>query len=178
MLVVNFKKLKATAKLPIKGSLSAACYDVYATSMSLDDTGMLTYGLGFSTEIPEGWRGVIIPRSNLSKHRWVLSNSIGIVDSDYRGEWLVKMKSVSANEREAAPYQVGERIAQIYFEKNVEVAFAEVEELDQTERGAGGFGSTGVGVLNTTDSYRSDISYKKPDFVTNTTADVKDNTNS
>ena len=175
MLVVNFKKLKATAKLPIKGSLSAACYDVYATSMSLDDTGMLTYGLGFSTEIPEGWRGVIIPRSNLAKHRWVLSNSIGIVDSDYRGEWLVKMKSVSANEREAAPYQVGERIAQIYFEKNVEVAFAEVEELDQTERGVGGFGSTGVGVLNTNGS---DISYKKPDYVTNTTADVKDNTNS
>jgi len=168
MLVVNFKKLKATAKLPVKGSPSAACYDVYATSMSLDDVGMLTYGLGFATEIPEGWRGVIVPRSNLSKHRWVLSNSIGIVDSDYRGEWLVKMKSTSINPREAAPYQVGDRIAQIYFERNVDVAFAEIQELDQTIRGEGGFGSTGI----------TDVTYAKPEFVTNTTADVKINTNS
>lgn len=144
MLVVNFKKLTSTAKLPVKGSSSAACYDVYATSLILDGKGMITYGLGFATEIPEGWRGVIVPRSNLAKHKWVLSNSIGIVDSDYRGEWMVKMKSVSANPYESAPYQVGERVAQIYFEKNVEVAFAEVEELDQTERGEGGFGSSGL----------------------------------
>jgi dUTP pyrophosphatase len=177
MLVVNFKKLKGTAKLPVKGSLSAACYDVYATSMSLDDVGMLTYGLGFATEIPEGWRGVIVPRSNLSKFRWVLSNSIGIVDSDYRGEWMVKMKSVSLNPREAAPYQVGERVAQIYFEKNVDVAFAEVEELDKTERGEGGFGSTGVGVINISPN-GTDVTYAKPEFVTNTTADVKTNYNS
>ena len=66
------------------------------------------------------------------------------------------------------PYAIGDRIAQIYFEKNVQVAFAEVEELDQTGRGSGGFGSTGI----------TDISYAKPDFVTNTTADVKINLNS
>jgi len=171
MLLVNFKKLKATAKLPVKGSSSAACYDVYATSITLDGKGMITYGLGFATEIPEGWRGVIVPRSNLAKHKWVLSNSVGIIDSDYRGEWMVKMKSVSPNPYESAPYQVGDRVAQIYFEKNVEVAFAEVEELDQTERGSGGFGSTGVGDI-------SDSTYNNPQYVTNTTNNVQINSNS
>jgi hypothetical protein len=78
------------------------------------------------------------------------------------------MKSTSINPREAAPYQVDDRIAQIYFERNVDVAFAEIEELDQTSRGEGGFGSTGI----------TDVTYAKPEFVTNTTADVKINTNS
>jgi dUTP pyrophosphatase len=174
MLVVNFKKLHAQARLPIKGSLSAACFDVYATSIEIDQNGVVTYGLGFATEIPEGWRGMIVPRSNISKHPWILANSMGIVDSDYRGEWMVKFKCIS-DDMEPLPYIAGERVAQIYFEKIVEVAFAEVEELDQTVRGEGGFGSTGIGVLNTNGL---DVSYKKPDYVTNTTADVKDNTNS
>lgn len=143
MLVVNFKKLVEEARLPVKGSSSAACYDVYATSLTLDESRVATYGLGFATEIPKGWRGVIVPRSNISKHPWVLANSIGIVDSDYRGEWMVKFKCVS-NFIESTPYLVGERVAQIYFAKNEDIAFAEMEELDQTERGQGGFGSTGL----------------------------------
>lgn len=166
MLVVNFKKLHPEAKLPIKGSASAACFDVYATSVTLDQNYIVTYGLGFATEIPEGWRGVIVPRSNISKHPWILANSVGIVDSDYRGEWMVKFKAIS--DELTLPYAVGDRIAQIYFEKNTEVAFAEVEELDQTGRGEGGFGSTGI----------TDVTYAKPDYVTNTTADVKANYNS
>lgn len=142
MLLVNFKKLNENAKLPVKGSTSAACFDVYATSVSIDQYGVVTYGLGFATEIPEGWRGVIVPRSNISKHPWILANSVGIVDSDYRGEWMVKFKSTSNNL--TLPYAIGERIAQIYFEKNVEVAFAEMEELTSTVRADGGFGSTGL----------------------------------
>jgi dUTP pyrophosphatase len=112
--------------------------------MELDYNGLVTYGLGFATEIPEGWRGVIVPRSNISKHPWMLANSIGIVDSDYRGEWMVKYKSVNGVIFQSAPYQVGDRVAQIYFEKNVEVAFAEVDDLEDTTRGDGGFGSTGL----------------------------------
>jgi len=164
MLVVNFKKLHADTKLPVKGSSSAACFDVYATSMTLDHKGVVTYGLGFATEIPEGWRGVIVPRSNIAKHPWVLANSIGIVDSDYRGEWMVKFKCIS-DELKALPYSVGDRVAQIYFEKNVDVAFAEVEELDQTGRGDGGFGSTGIGDLNTSSN---NTFYIDPKFITTT----------
>lgn len=166
MLVVNFKKLHADAKLPVKGSTSAACYDVYATSVELDENRIVTYGLGFATQIPEGWRAVIVPRSNISKHPWVLANSIGIVDSDYRGEWMVKFKCVSQFIA-AVPYGVGDRIAQVYFEKNTEVAFAEVEDLEETGRGTGGFGSTGI----------TDITYAKADFVTNTDNNVKNNSN-
>lgn len=143
MLVVNFKKLHADAKLPVKGSSGAACFDVYATSVTLDQNGVATYRLGFATQIPEGWRGVIVPRSNIAKHPWVLANSMGIIDCDYRGEWMVKFKCIS-NYLETVPYSVGDRIAQVYFEKVVDVAFAEVEDLEQTERGDGGFGSTGV----------------------------------
>ena len=168
MLVVNFKKLHADAKLPVKGSSSAACFDVYATSAQIDQYGLITYGLGFATEIPEGWRGVIVPRSNIAKHPWMLANSIGIVDSDYRGEWMVKFRCIS-NDIEAMPYAIGDRIAQIFFEKNVEVAFAEVEELDQTERGAGGFGSTGTSTLS--DSINRN-------YVTNKTNNVQTNPNS
>ena len=155
MLVVNFKKLHADAKLPVKGSSGAACHDVYATSVQVDENRIATYGLGFATQIPEGWRGVIVPRSNISKHPWVLANSIGIVDCDYRGEWMVKFKCIS-NDLEAVPYGVGDRIAQVYFERVAEVAFAEVEDLDQTGRGDGGFGSTGI----------TDVTYAKPEFVT------------
>lgn len=148
MLQVKFKKLSADAKLPVKGSSSAACFDVYATSVELDENRVVTYGLGFSTEIPEGWRGVVVPRSNISKHPWVLANSMGIIDSDYRGEWMVKYRCVS-NFIEAVPYSAGDRIAQIYFEKNTDVQFVEVESLDESERGAGGFGSTGISNLTT-----------------------------
>jgi dUTP pyrophosphatase len=142
-LKVKFKKLYADTKLPVKGSLDAACFDVYAHSAERDYEGLLTYKLGFSTEIPEGWMAVIVPRSNLSKQKWMLGNSLGIIDSDYRGEWMIKMRAIG-HVYGPAPYKVGERVAQVYFQKVVDVEFEEVEELSTTERGEGGFGSTGT----------------------------------
>ena len=142
-LKVKFKKLHADTKLPVKGSLDAACFDVYAHSTERDYDGLLTYKLGFSTEIPKGWMAVVVPRSNLSKQKWILGNSLGIIDSDYRGEWMVKMRAIG-HTYGPAPYKVGERVAQIYFQKVVDVEFEEVEELSNTERGEGGFGSTGT----------------------------------
>lgn len=142
-LKVKFKKLHADTKLPVKGSLDAACYDVYAHSAERDYEGLLTYKLGFSTEIPEGWMAVIVPRSNLSKQKWMLGNSLGIIDSDYRGEWMIKFRAIG-HTYGPAPYKVGDRVAQIYFQKVVDVEFEEVDELSDTERGSGGFGSTGI----------------------------------
>jgi dUTP pyrophosphatase len=143
MLQVKFKKLHADTKLPVKGSLDAACYDVYATSVNAEYGGRVTYGLGFSTEIPKGWKAIIVPRSNLTKHNWVMSNSVGIIDSDYRGEWMVKLSSIG-NVFEPLPYTLGDRIAQVYFEKVEEIEFVETESLSYTYRSEGGFGSTGV----------------------------------
>lgn len=154
---VKFKKLHADAKLPVKGSLDAACYDVYATSIVKTGPGKVTVGLGFATEIPKGWKGVIVPRSNITKYHWVISNSPGQIDSDYRGEW--KVVFTSTREQTTFPYNVGDRVAQIFFEEVNGVDFLEIESLDESERGEGGFGSTGI------------------NYVTNTTANVKINTN-
>jgi dUTP pyrophosphatase len=142
MLKVKFKKLNDSTKLPYKGSLNAACFDVYAHSITFKD-GKAVYGLGFSTEIPEGYRGVIVPRSNLSKHQWMLGNSMGIIDADYRGEWMVVLSPLKDLTESALPYGVGDRCAQIYFEPVLDVEFVETDELSDTARGEGGFGSTG-----------------------------------
>jgi dUTP pyrophosphatase len=141
MLKVRIKKLRNNSKLPVLGSQHAACYDVYASEIELNSPTQITYKLGFSTEIPVGYKGVIVPRSNLSKTNWYMGNSIGIIDADYRGEWMIKLNCKSNYEH--PPYNVGERICQIYFEKVLDVEFEETEELSQTERGEGGFGSTG-----------------------------------
>lgn len=144
MLKVKFKKIHASAKLPVKGSLHAACYDVYADSITFDGD-KVKVGLGFKTEIPVGYKGIIVPRSNLTKYSWVLNNSFGVIDADYRGEWMsiftpIQIGSIVPD----FPYGVGDRVAQIYFEKVLDIDFEEVTELSDTQRGEGGFGSTGV----------------------------------
>jgi dUTP pyrophosphatase len=144
MLQVKFKKLHVDAKLPVKGSEHAACYDVYATSVKSEDAGIVTYGLGFATEIPEGWKGIIVPRSNLTKHKWTILNSPAQIDSDYRGEWMIKMSCIGSILLNSLPYEVGDRVAQIYFEKVEPVTFIEADSLDDSQRGSGGFGSTGI----------------------------------
>jgi dUTP pyrophosphatase len=148
-LQVKFKKLNANTKLPVKGSLEAACFDVYTNSITFKN-GKAVYGLGFATQIPKGYRGVIVPRSNLSKHPWIMANSIGIIDSDYRGEWMMVLAPLTGDVIETAlPYGVGERCAQIYFEPVLETEFIQTEDLEDTNRGTGGFGSTGTKTIGT-----------------------------
>jgi dUTP pyrophosphatase len=147
MLQVKFKKLHPDTKLPVKGSLDSACFDVYATSIAKSGPGKVTMGLGFATEIPQGWKGVIVPRSNITKFNWVISNSPGQIDSDYRGEWKIVFSSTK--EQGTFPYNIGERVAQIFFEKVEPVEFIEVDSLDDSSRGEGGFGSTGLSNLTT-----------------------------
>ena len=148
MLQVKFKKLNPDAKLPVKGSLDAACFDVYAVSALAEYGGKVTYGLGFATEIPKGYMGILIPRSNLTKHRWVMNHSTGIIDSDYRGEWMLKLSSIG-DIFEPLPYAIGDRVGQIYFIPVLPTTFEEVEELGSSERGEGGFGSSGISNLTT-----------------------------
>jgi len=143
MLKVKFKRLADDVKLPVKGSPHAACYDVYARYIiGSGSDNKITVGLGFATEIPSGWKGVMVPRSNLTKHNWVLNNSMGIIDSDYRGEWKAIFTPLGPNL--GFPYNVGDRVAQIYFDKVEDIKFIEVDELDESNRGEGGFGSTGL----------------------------------
>jgi dUTP pyrophosphatase len=153
MLKIKLQKVTEDARMPIKGSEHAAAYDVYAHSITNGVNGKIKVGLGFKTEIPKGYKGIIVPRSNLTKHNWVLNNSYGVIDSDYRGEWMAIFTSIpqliSTTDTyhlgtEAFPYGVGDRVAQIYFEEVLSVSFDVVPELEQSERGEGGFGSTGL----------------------------------
>ena len=142
MLKIKFKKKDEQSKLPIKGSLNAACYDVYAHSFTFKQPNKIVIGLGFSTEIPPGFKGVLVPRSSISNTDWMLANSMGIIDADYRGEWMMVLKS-NGGVYSSLPCAIGERCGQIYFEKINDIEIEEVDELSDTTRGEGGFGSTG-----------------------------------
>ena len=145
MLKIKLQKVTEDARMPIKGSEHAAAYDVYAHSIT-ETGGKVKVGLGFKTEIPKGYKGIVVPRSNLTKFRWVLNNSYGVIDSDYRGEWMAIFTLIdnSDTDSDEFPYGVGDRVAQIYFEEVLPISFDVVPELEQSERGDGGFGSTGL----------------------------------
>jgi len=153
---IKIKKLHPQAKIPLKLTKEAACADVYATEIIKQDSYKVTIKLGFSTEIPTGYKGIIVPRSSFTQKGWVMQNSPAQIDSDYRGEWIIKFEAIPIDAKSSMggllidilpndfPYKVGDRVAQIFFEKIVEYEFEEVEELVETERAEGGFGSTGV----------------------------------
>jgi dUTP pyrophosphatase len=148
-LKIKLQKVTEDARMPIKGTADAACYDVYAHSITVSNDGKVTVGLGFKTEIPKGYKGIIVPRSNLTKYFWVLNNSFGVIDSDYRGEWMaiftpVPILSGIVSGTTSFPYGVGDRVAQIYFEEVLPISFDVVPELEQSVRGEAGFGSTGL----------------------------------
>lgn len=150
---VKFKKLRENSKLPVKAHETDACYDVYASEISIDRKSEITSAivkLGFATAIEEGFKGVVVPRSSLTKTNWIIINSPGQIDPSYRGEWQIRFKSIhgTSTSRTAQisdfPFSVGDRVGQIYFEEILDVEFEEVDDLDETDRGEGGFGSTGI----------------------------------
>lgn len=152
MVNILFKKFHPNTVLPTQGTKEAACVDVVATEVILGGNVVIVK-LGFGTDIPKGYKGVIVPRSSFTHKGWVLQNSPAQIDSDYRGEWMLKFEAIpvattptpvgSRLQYTPFPYGKGDRVAQIFFEKVIEFTFEEVEELETSERGSGGFGSTG-----------------------------------
>lgn len=142
---VNIKKLKDNATIPTYGSANAAGADLYACideilTIEPGDTFLVPTGLAM--ELPEGYAGLIYARSGLaSKKGLAPANKVGVIDSDYRGEVMVALHNHSKN---AATIEPKERIAQLVITPYIAAAFNTVDELDSTERGAGGFGSTGT----------------------------------
>lgn len=142
---VKFKKLNEDAIVPKYGSDNAACADLYAcTPMPLyinpGETRLIKTGIAM--EIPEGLGGFIFARSGMAtKQGLAPANKVGVIDPDYRGEIMVALHNHS---QEIRTIGHGERIAQIGFMPYVTARFIETEELDDTTRGAGGFGSTGT----------------------------------
>lgn len=142
---VEIKRLTETAVLPVRGSAQAAGYDLCADiSEALviepGETAKVATGLSFA--LPDGYFGGIYARSGLATKRGLRpANCIGVIDSDYRGPVIVALHNDSTEPQTIEP---GERIAQLIVQPYLAVTFEEVETLDETERGAGGFGSTGT----------------------------------
>lgn len=141
-LKVRIKKLVPEAIIPKYAKPGDACMDLTATSMIYDEKKGFIYGTGLAMEIPEGYEGVIRPRSSICKTDAFLTNSPGTVDSGYRGEVMVVFKNNHVDNL-TPPYQIGDRIAQIKIQIVPFIEFEETDELSDTERGTGGYGSTG-----------------------------------
>lgn len=152
---VKIKKLRADAMMPTKAHATDAGYDLYAVSRERDDHGNFVYHTGISIEIPKGYVGLLFPRSSVCKMSLSLSNSVGVIDSGYRGEITAKFKDYSSTKtlrseiggviyiEDGARYDVGDRICQLIIMPYPEVEFIEVEELTDSDRGEGGYGSSG-----------------------------------
>lgn len=147
---VKIKKLSEDAVIPHYAKPGDAGMDLTAVSMAYDENGCVVYGTGLAFEIPEGYVGLLFPRSSNAKKCLTLTNSVGVIDSGYRGEVMFKFRPAmefDTGERlriDKKIYEVGERIGQIIIIPYPHIEFIETDELSKTERGNGGFGHTGA----------------------------------
>lgn len=140
-LQVKIKKLNEFAVIPKYAKSGDAAVDLTALSKEVKKyPNQVVYGTGISIEIPEGYVGLLFPRSSICKTGLSLTNSVGVIDSGYRGE-IKFVFTIEPFPREI--YEVGDRIGQLMIIPYPRVEFQEVEELSNTERGTGGFGSSG-----------------------------------
>lgn len=138
---VKIKRLHKDSVIPKYAKPGDAGMDLVAISREVDkDVGIGTFGTGLAFEIPKGYVGLIFPRSSSYKQQSIMTNSVAVIDSGYRGEVLVKFYQAFDEE---PSYQIGDRIAQIMIVPYPEVTFVEADELSETDRGVGGFGSSG-----------------------------------
>jgi len=147
---VKIKKLREDATIPCYAKVGDAGLDLVATHIISETNKQVTYGTGIALEIPDGHVGLIFPRSSIRKYDLELSNSVGVIDSGYRGEiqftFNVTKKKCDISQHEhwsTEIYKVGDKIGQIIILPYPQVTLIESNELNETERGTGGFGSTG-----------------------------------
>jgi dUTP pyrophosphatase len=138
---VRIKKLNENAVIPTYAKDGDAGMDLVATRIISNTTFDVSYGTDLAMEIPNGFVGLVFPRSSIRKYELALSNSVGVIDSGYRGELQATFKKT--NGLDSLAYKVGDRIAQIMIIPYPPIEFDEVNDLSDTERGDGGFGSTG-----------------------------------
>ena len=128
--------------MPTKASDKAGAFDIYMPEDGTAVGNSQFFRLGFATAIPEGHVGLLLPRSGTgAKHGLELNNTCGVIDSDYRGEWKAALKTKSG-----IPFSwlAGDRILQFMVVPIAQVELQQVDQLDETNRGTGGFGSTGT----------------------------------
>lgn len=143
---VKIKKLTANAVIPKYSKDGDAGLDLVAVSKNYDEHGNFVYGTGLAFEIPKGFVGLLFPRSSNAATGLMLTNHVGIIDSGYRGEVMLKYAPTEKTNELWEPlkkYRVGDRIGQLIIIPYPHIEFEEAEELAESERGAGGYGSTG-----------------------------------
>ena len=142
-MTLQFARLSEEAREPTRAHDGDAGYDLYAVEGATIAPGeRVSVGTGIALSIPDGWAGLVLPRSGLAaRHGITLPNAPGLIDSGYRGEVRVLLLNTDARE----PFEVvpGDRIAQLLLVRHEAPELREVESLDETVRGAGGFGSSG-----------------------------------
>jgi dUTP pyrophosphatase len=136
---VKFKKLNKRAEIPFYAKDGDAGMDLVATTL-VRTSKFFEYGTDLAMEIPKGYVGLLFPRSSISKTDHFLRNSVGVIDSGYRGEIKLRMSIPALGETE---YLIGDKVGQLILMKLPWVEIEEAEELSDTDRGEGGFGSTG-----------------------------------
>ena len=141
---IKFKKLDTRAVAPVRAHSTDAGFDLVATDITteINECGqlILVYHTGIAVEIPDGYFGMLVPRSSVSKKSLMLTNHAGVIDSGYRGEVMAKFRSTT----DVVPsvYKPGEKFAQLLILPVPDVTFTEALELSDSERGKGGYGST------------------------------------
>ena len=139
--LVKVKKLDSNAVIPSYSKVGDAGMDLTITREIENTSFSVSYGFGIAMEIPKGFVGLVFPRSSVRNQDLILSNCVGVIDSGYRGELQATFKKT--NGLDSVKYKVGERGAQIIILPYPTIYMTEVPELSDTERGTGGFGSTG-----------------------------------
>ena len=134
---VKIKKTNPNAIIPKYAKDGDACMDLVAVEKFPDDFGNTCYNTGLALEIPPG---LVYPRSSVSKTDMSLRNCVGVIDSGYRGPIVLKFREYDGS---LFNYKIGDRIAQLMIMPYPRIEFTEVDELSSTDRGSGGFGSTG-----------------------------------
>ena len=135
---IKIKKLHPEAIIPKYAKKGDAGMDLTSVGMEYNP-GHITYKTGLAVEIPDGYVGFLFPRSSVYKTRQTLANSVGVIDSGYRGEIMLKF----TRSKDVLEYGVGDRIGQIIIMPFPEIEFKEADQLTSTSRAKGGFGSTG-----------------------------------
>ncbi|MCA9487591.1 MAG: dUTP diphosphatase [Nanoarchaeota archaeon] len=138
MLKVKIKKISQEAKIPEYAHEGDAGMDVYAISKT-ENENFVEYGTGLAFEVPKGYVMLIFPRSSVTKKDLMLKNSVGVLDSGYRGELVLRFRKLGEND-----YEIGERVGQIMIIPFPEIEFEESESLEDSSRGEAGWGSTGT----------------------------------
>jgi len=141
-LQVKLKKLVEHAVIPKKATIGSAGFDLVATDCSHNrNYNFIEFGTGIAIQIPKGYMGLVYPRSSISKTPHSLCNSVGVIDSDYTGEIILRFRT--SEDKQYEEYMVGDRIGQLIIVESPNIEFEEVDKLLKTGRSEGSFGSTG-----------------------------------